>query len=227
MVPSGVLGMPGVPAAAQISDAAGIPRPKPQHIPISEQEPPENWPGWAKSLFKIGRGEMTVIAGTAGLAKKAYDDPEKIPGAFADVGEAAYHDPLGTGKALIGYDELANGRWEDWMGQMGFGVLAGGGTATAVSRGTRLPRIVGVAEDPAARAERARVGSCVRRPAAGLQQARPRRAPELGLARHRATEPGRPRARVPERRALFPRRLPDLHAVCEGHRRTSTDSTGT
>lgn len=105
-------------------------------------EPPDHWPGWAKSWFKVGRGAMTVIAGTVGLAKKAYD-PQKIPGAVKDVGVSAYHDPLGTGKALIGYDELASGRWEDWMGQMGFGMLAGGSTATAFSRGSRLPRIVG------------------------------------------------------------------------------------
>jgi hypothetical protein len=80
-LPAGVLAMPGAPAQAQISDAAGMPRPEQRPIPISEQEPPEHWPGFAKSLFKLGRGEWTVIAGTAGLAKKAYDDPEKIPGA--------------------------------------------------------------------------------------------------------------------------------------------------
>jgi hypothetical protein len=142
-LPTGVLAMPGVPAQGQISHAAGIRPEEPRRVPISEMEPPEHWPGFAKSLFKIGRGEWTVIAGTAGMAKKAYDDPEKIPGAIKDVGVAAYNDPLGTGKAIIGYDELASGRYEDWFGQMGMGFLAGGGTATAVSRGTRLPRVVG------------------------------------------------------------------------------------
>ena len=142
-LPSGVLAMPGVPAQGQINDAAGIPRQEQRPIPISEQEPPEHWPGFAKSLFKIGRGEWTVIAGTAGLAKKAYDDPEKIPGALEDVGVQAYNDPIGTGKAFIGYDLLAAGKLEDWGGQMGFGLLAGGGTATALSRGSRLPRVVG------------------------------------------------------------------------------------
>jgi hypothetical protein len=142
-VPSGVLALPGMPAQARISDAAGIPRPQPRHVPISQMEPPEDWPGWMKSWYKIGRGEATVIAGTLGLAKKGYDDPEKIPGAFKDLGLAAYHDPLGTGKAIVGYDELAAGRWEDWMGQMGIGMVAGGGTATVAARTTRLPRIVG------------------------------------------------------------------------------------
>lgn len=47
-------------------------------------EPPDHWPGWAKSWFKVGRGAMTVIAGTVGLAKKAYD-PQQIPGAVKDV----------------------------------------------------------------------------------------------------------------------------------------------
>jgi hypothetical protein len=142
MVPPGVLGMPGVPARGQITDAAGIPRPQPQDIPISEREPPENWPGFAKSLFKLGRGEATALAGAVGLAKSAYHNPEKIPGALADVGSHAYHDPLGTGKNLIGYDELANGRYEDWLGQMGIGILTGG-AGTVPSRASRLNRVVG------------------------------------------------------------------------------------
>jgi len=84
-----------------------------------------------------------VIAGTASLAKQAYENPEKIPGALKDVGVHAYNDPIGTGKAFIGYDLLAAGKYEDWGGQMGFGIFAGGGTATALSRGSRLPRVLG------------------------------------------------------------------------------------
>jgi A nuclease of the HNH/ENDO VII superfamily with conserved WHH len=142
-IPGGVLGTPGMPSAGQIAAAGHVPKEDPKNIPISEQEPPENWPGFMKSWFKIGRGEWTAIAGTAGLAKKAYDDPEKIPGAFGDLASQAYHEPLGTTKALVGYDELANGRWEDWFGQMGLGFLAGGGGGAVASRTTRLPRIVG------------------------------------------------------------------------------------
>jgi hypothetical protein len=142
-IPGGVLGTPGMPSAGQIAAAGHVPKEQPRNVPISEQEPPENWPGFMKSWFKVGRGEWTVLAGTAGMAKKAYDDPEKIPGAFGDLASSAYHDPLGTGKTLIGYDELANGRWEDWLGQTGIGVLAGGGSGAAVARGSRLPRIIG------------------------------------------------------------------------------------
>jgi hypothetical protein len=140
MIPSGVLGMPGVPAREHIGDAAGIPRPQPQEIPISEREPPENWPGIAKSLFYLGRGEATAIAGAAGLAEDAYHNPEKIPGAVADVGSRAVHDPIGTGKAFVGYDVLASGRIEDWFGQMGAGAFTGG-TATYASRAARLRRV--------------------------------------------------------------------------------------
>lgn len=141
-LPTGVLAMPGMPAQSRINDAAGIPRPGPRHVPISEMEPPENWPGWMKSWYKIGRGEATVIAGTLGLAKKAYDDPEKIPGAIKDVGVHAYNDPLGTGKQLVGYDLLAAGKWEDWFGQNGLAVLTGG-AATAPARASRLNRVAG------------------------------------------------------------------------------------
>ena len=142
-IPGGVLGTPGMPSAGQIAAAGHVPKEDPRHIPISEQEPPENWPGFMKSWFKVGRGEWTVLAGTAATAKKAYDDPEKIPGALGALASQGYHDPIGTGKALIGYDELANGRWEDWFGQTGLGFLAGGGSAAVAARGTRLPRIIG------------------------------------------------------------------------------------
>jgi A nuclease of the HNH/ENDO VII superfamily with conserved WHH len=141
-VPSGVLGMPGVPARGHITAAAGIPRPQPRAVPISEQEPPEHWPGFAKSLFKIGRGEATVIAGTLGLAKNAYENPEKIPGAVKGLGVQTYQDPIGAGKAVIGYDLLASGKWEDWGGQMGFGALMGG-AGTMPARASRFNRVVG------------------------------------------------------------------------------------
>jgi hypothetical protein len=143
MVPQGVLGgIPGVPAEAQLAAAGNVPREQPRNVPISEMEPPEDWPWWAKSLYKVGRGEATVIAGTAHMAKSAYDNPEDIPGAVGDVASRTYHDPLGTGKAIVGYDELANGRFEDWFGQMGFGALtAGAGTVPA--RASRLNRVVG------------------------------------------------------------------------------------
>ena len=141
-LPAGVLAMPGAPAQANIDAAAGIRREQPRNIPFSEQEPPEGWHPIAKSFFKLGRGEVTAIAGVVNLAKSAYDNPEKIPGAVGDVGESAYNDPLGTGKALIGYDELANGRYEDWLGQMGIGALSGG-VGTVPSRASRLNRVVG------------------------------------------------------------------------------------
>jgi A nuclease of the HNH/ENDO VII superfamily with conserved WHH len=141
-LPTGVLAMPGMPAQAQISHAAGIRQVEPRRIPISEQEPPEHWPGFAKSLFKIGRGEATVIAGTLGLAKSAYENPEKIPGAVKDFGVRAYDDPLGTGKQLVGYDLLAAGKWEDWLGGAGVSVFMGG-AGTAPARASRFNRVVG------------------------------------------------------------------------------------
>lgn len=144
-MPAGILGTPGAPSEGKIAAAGNVPREQPRNVPISEMEPPDDWAPWKKALFHIGRGEMTVIAGTAGLAKKAYDNPEKIPGGLAAFGKHAYDDPLGTTKAFVGYDELANGRYFDWFGQMGLGALTGG-AGTAASRGARLTRIVGPAK---------------------------------------------------------------------------------
>ena len=112
-------------------------------------------------------------------------NPEKIPGALATSASSAYHDPLGTGKALIGYDELAAGRYEDWFGQMGIGAL-GGGAGTVPSRASRLNRVVGSPRiQPLGRVARSTgTGS----PAAGsTSHARLRRATGLELAE------GRPR----------------------------------
>jgi hypothetical protein len=141
-VPQAVLGALGAPAQAAIGAALPVRPQQPRDVPISEREPPAHWPGWAKSWFKIGRGEMTVLHGIGGMAKSAYENPEKIPGALAGLGESAVRDPIGFGKAVVGYDELANGRIEDWIGQMGIGAL-GGGFGTVPARGSRLHRVVG------------------------------------------------------------------------------------
>jgi A nuclease of the HNH/ENDO VII superfamily with conserved WHH len=141
-VPPAVFGALGAPAQAAIGAALPVRPQPPRDVPLSEREPPEHWPGWAKSWFKVGRGEVAAIQGVAGLAQKAYENPEKIPGGVAALAESAWNDPAGFGKALIGYDELANGRIEDWLGQMGVGAL-GGAIGTIPARGARLNRVVG------------------------------------------------------------------------------------
>jgi len=124
----GALVSPGAPAYGQVAAAAGIPRPKPPKtsVPVSQREPPSSWPGWAKSMFKIGRGEVTAVQGVWNLGRGAVEHPDRVPGAIWHFGEHTATDPLGTGKALIGYDELAAGRYEDWIGQMGIAALSGG-----------------------------------------------------------------------------------------------------
>jgi hypothetical protein len=134
VLPSTALRMPGTPATANVAAAVGIPRPAPVQtgdVPISQREPPEHWVGIAKSWFKIGRGVATAGDGAFRLGRAAFENPEKIPGAMRAVGEQAVNDPVGTGKTLIGYDELAAGRYEDWFGQAGLGALMGGAGASA------------------------------------------------------------------------------------------------
>ena len=128
---------PGGAAYGLVADSAAgaLPaRPQPPRpVGLSEREPPSDWPGWAKALFKVGRGEAVVLQGLYNTGRGAVERPERIPGGIRQFGEDTYNDPIGTGKSLIGYDELSKGRYEDWLGQIGLGVLAGGG-ATRLAR---------------------------------------------------------------------------------------------
>jgi A nuclease of the HNH/ENDO VII superfamily with conserved WHH len=141
-LPAGALATTGAPARSHITAAAGIPRPEAPDLPISEREPPDDWPGPLKSWFELGRGAATAIDGVVGMGKDAVANPEQVPGAVGDLASRTWHDPLGTGKALIGYDELASGRYEDWLGQLGIG-LVGGAAGTVPSRASRLNRVAG------------------------------------------------------------------------------------
>ena len=95
-----------------------------------------------KEWYKVGRGGATAIDGVIGLGEKAVENPERIPGALGALGRSAYEDPIGTGKSLVGYDELAAGRYSDWLGQFGIGALAGG-AGTVPARASRMNRVVG------------------------------------------------------------------------------------
>jgi len=141
-LPAGALAMGGAPAAGQIAAQGGIERPQVRDVPISEREPPKDWPGWRKTWFKLGRGEATAISGMFNLGRSAVEHPTQVPGALRGFGAHAVDDPLGTGKQLIGYDELARGRYEDWLGQMGIGLLTAK-TGSLAGRGARLTRVRG------------------------------------------------------------------------------------
>ncbi|MGI8750492.1 MAG: HNH endonuclease [Thermoleophilaceae bacterium] len=138
-LPAGALAMAGAPAAGQIAAQGGIERPQVRDVPIGEREPPKSWPGWEKAWFKLGRGERTAVSGLFNLGRSAVKHPGQVPGALYGVGKHAVDDPLGTGKQLVGYDELAKGRYADWLGQAGIAFLTGG----AVARGARLRRLAG------------------------------------------------------------------------------------
>jgi uncharacterized protein YukE len=142
-LPVGALDIPGAPAYATMADDAGVPRPVVRDVPIEEMEPPKGWWGPFKTIYKIGRGEVTVLHGTYQLGKGAYEHPDQVPGALWNTGKNMATHPIASGKAIIGYDELAHGRYADWVGQMGIGALAGGGFGEAAARGTRLTRVMG------------------------------------------------------------------------------------
>lgn len=144
-MPAPVTAMPGMPARGIVGAQAGVRRVEPRKVPLGEREPPSNWPGPMKSLFKVGRGEAVTISGLWHTGRSAVEHPDKVPGALYDVGDRAVHDPLGTGKLLIGYDELAKGRYADWAGQMGLVALTGGAGGTA-GRAARLRRVIGPAK---------------------------------------------------------------------------------
>jgi hypothetical protein len=142
-LPTGALDTPGAPAYATMADDAGVPRPVVRNVPIEQMEPPKGWWGPFKTIYKIGRGEVSVLHGTYQIGKGAYEHPDEIPGALWNTGKNLATHPIASGKAIIGYDELAHGRYADWVGQMGIGALAGGGFGEGAARGTRLTRVVG------------------------------------------------------------------------------------
>jgi len=136
-----------------LAKVPSIPIVPPPGTSLHGDEPPPDWPGWAKSLFKIGRGEVTAIQGLASLAEEAYEHPDQILGALYRAGENAVADPPGALRALIGYDELAAGRYEDWFGQMGIGLLfagagVGAGSAARLTRVRGGPRIAPLGRRP-------------------------------------------------------------------------------
>ena len=215
-VPPMAMAMPGAPAAGKIAAAGGIRPEEPRHIPISEMQPPEDWPWWAKSIYKMGRGETAAVAGTLAMAKKAWDNPEKIPGGLARVGSNTWHDPVGTGKALVNYEDLANGRYEDWFGGMGVSVLAGG-AGTVPARASRAePR----RRQPEGRAARPQTTPMNAEKFAGRKFDFNK--PDLG-ARPGTAASTIPEARRTELAQKYPDgvrfdafRPPDLHAVRQG-----------
>ena len=213
-VPPACSATPGAPAAAAIAAA------RPVRARAAARRPDQP----SASRRRTGRAgrsrgsssaaaRWTALPGIAGHRQDRLRRPGEDPGrARRSRLEHAYHDPIGTGKALVGYDELANGRCEDWLGQMGIGVLGRRRQRHGPARGARLNRVVGSPKIEPLGTNAPTWARSVRRPAARLRQARSRRARRLRAADDRATDRRAARREVSEGRPLHARWLPRLHA---------------
>jgi hypothetical protein len=153
---------PGGPADPVFAAAAGIRLEPPKPPPKDEG----NW--FERRLDDVGDAATWTWdqakqvpggfwEGTKGIGEGAYflyqlnpTNPTnwRDPGAMidrykqlGDTGKYAYENPGEFGKALINYEDLENGRYGEWLGNLGpdaVVAVATGGTGAAVTRGTRV-----------------------------------------------------------------------------------------
>ena len=170
---------PGGPADPAFAAAAGIRLEPPKPPPKDEG----NW--FERRLDDVGDAASWTWdqakqvpggawEGTKGLAEGAYflyqlnpTDPMnwRDPGAMIDrykllgeTGKYAYENPGEFGKALINYEDLAAGRYGEWLGNLApdaVAAIATGGAGAAVTRSTRLMKATDRLTDAARAYDRA------------------------------------------------------------------------
>ena len=77
---------------------------------------------------------------------------------LGETGQYAYENPGEFGKAMINYEDLENGRYGEWLGNLGPDVVvavATGGTGAAVTRGMRVMKATDKLTDAARAYDRA------------------------------------------------------------------------
>ncbi len=95
------------------------------------------WPGRVGGLTGHGRGRSDALPA---LEHQRGDRSREPPPGVRELGEAgkfAWSNPGEFGKALINYEDLAAGRYDEWLGNLApdaVAALATGGAAPAVSR---------------------------------------------------------------------------------------------
>jgi uncharacterized protein YukE len=157
-------------AAAQVQAAAGqlptVTYPAPPAAPVAEEE--EDKPFWedawdaatgavsetGEQLAGVGKGfaEGVVGIGNGGLMlyrlspANALIDRDSFEEEWRNVGDAAefaWNHPGEFGKAVINWEDLANGRYGEWLGNLGpdaVVAVATAGTGTAATASTRAVR---------------------------------------------------------------------------------------
>lgn len=155
---------PGGPADPAFAAAAGIRLEPPKPPPEPEDE--GNW--FERRLDDVGDAASWTWdqakqvpggfwEGTKGIGEGAYflyqlnptnplnwRDPGALIDRYQQLGETgkyAWENPGEFGKVLINYEDLAAGRYGEWLGNLGpdaIVAVATGGTGAAVTRGTRM-----------------------------------------------------------------------------------------
>jgi hypothetical protein len=170
---------PGGPADPAFAAAAGIRLEPPKPPPKDEG----NW--FERRLDDVGDAASWTWdqtkqvpggfwEGTKGIGEGAYFlyqlNPTNLtnwrdPGAMIDryeqlgeTGKYAYENPGEFGKAIINYEDLENGRYGEWLGNLGpdaVVAVATGGTGAVVTRSTRLVKATDNLTDAARAYDRA------------------------------------------------------------------------
>lgn len=117
--------------------------------------------GFAEGVVGIGEGGMMLYRLSPTNALIDRDSFEREWGNIGDAAEFAWDNPLEFGKAVINWEDLANGRYGEWAGNLGpdaamaFATAGAGTAATATTRGLRAADTAGDVADAARDADRA------------------------------------------------------------------------
>jgi hypothetical protein len=181
-------------AAGAVSVAGGLaPAPMPPPAPAQPPAPKEEDKPWYEdAIGAVGDaaawtgGQVVGVGkgfgeGVVGIGEGAYmlyrlsptnyvfnrDDFEEQWSGMGKAAQFAWEHPGEFGKAVVNYEDLAEGRYGEWLGNLGPDALvavATGGAGTAVTRATRTSKVTRALAEGAENLERARVAHRALRP---------------------------------------------------------------
>jgi len=114
--------------------------------------------GFKEGVEGLAEGGATVYRLSSINRRINPDSHKREQEKLRQAAQYAWDDPVGFGKAAVNYEDLADGRYGEWLGGLGPDALAAAataGTGVAVTRGTRAVDTLADASDAARDADRA------------------------------------------------------------------------
>ena len=114
--------------------------------------------GFKEGVEGLAEGGATVYRLSSINRRINPDSHKREQEKLRQAAQYAWDDPVGFGKAAVNYEDLADGRYGEWLGGLGPDALAAAATAgigVAVTRGTRAVDTLGDASEAARDAGRA------------------------------------------------------------------------